>query len=81
MINPTPSEAQEPSILMKPNAPRPASRRVTHLRLAQLPPRSCPRHTRPGPCPECQRLAVLRSAAHMAASVRAAEEWARHRVA
>jgi hypothetical protein len=81
MINPTPPEAQEPSILMKRNAPRSESAPVTPLRLAQLPPRSCPRHTRPGPCPECQRLTVLRSAAHMAASVRAAEEWARNQAA
>jgi hypothetical protein len=81
MINPTSREAQEPSSLMKPNVPRSESAPVTPLRLAQLPPRSCPRHARPGPCPECQRLTALRSAAHMAASVRAAEEWERHKAA
>ena len=81
MINPTPPEAHEPSILMKPNAPRSESAPVTPLRLAQLPPTSCARHARPGPCPECQRLATLRSAAHLAASVQAAEEWARNKAA
>jgi hypothetical protein len=60
------------------NEPAPAS----PLPVAQLPPRSCPRHARCGACPECQRLAISRSAAHLAASVQAAQEWARnHRAA
>jgi hypothetical protein len=48
----------------------------TQRRDTRLPAACCPRHSRPGPCGECQRLAMLRSAAQLAASLQAAQEWA-----
>jgi hypothetical protein len=59
-------------------SPKPGSKPQDRATL--LPPACCPGHDRPGPCSECQRLATLRSAAHLAASVQAAQEWA-HRAA
>ena len=67
---------------MTQNSFTPGSGQISRGPLTLLPPISCPRHSRPGPCPECQRMVTLRSAAHLAASVQAAQEWAqRHQAA
>jgi hypothetical protein len=50
--------------------------RSTHAPTAPLPPFVCPQHSRPGPCSACQRLAKRRHAAHLAASIQAAQRWA-----